>query len=82
MAQYGHVLWEKSLQMCFMMLLVSVQKDIQISQRLMVTQLALKGQIVIVDIVLSTTNGKGCIYHIIDAYTLWNPGGTDDSKHF
>ena len=61
---------------------VGVRKDVQVVQRVDVTQKSLKGRVVAVDIVLSTMDG-GCVGHrIIGAYAPWNPGGAGDVRHF
>ena len=55
---------------------------IQIAQCLQIKQQSLKGRVIAIDVILPTPNG-GCIPHrIIGCYAPWNPGDTDENRHF
>lgn len=61
---------------------VGICKDIQVAQRVEISQRSLKWRVVAIVIVLSTLNG-GCEGHrIIGAYAPWNPGGVGDVRYF
>jgi hypothetical protein len=61
---------------------VGVRKDIQVAQRVEITQRSLKGRVVAIDIILPTLDG-GCFGHrIIGAYAPWNPGGAGNVRLF
>ena len=61
---------------------VGIHKDIQVAQRVEITQKSLKGRVIVIDVVLSTLDGGCATHRIIGAYTPWNPGGTGDARHF
>ena len=63
-------------------LIVGVRKDIQVAQRVSVSQQSLKGRVIALDIVLTTNLGKGFIHRIIGAYAPWNPGIDQISQLF
>lgn len=64
-------------------IVVGIRKDtIQIIQHVEIKQQSLKGRIIAIDVILPTPNG-GCIPHrIIGCYAPWNPGETDENRHF
>jgi hypothetical protein len=48
-----------------------------VSQHINISHSSLGGRVVAIDVVLSTTSGKGFVHRIIGAYALWNPGGDE-----
>jgi hypothetical protein len=54
-------------------IVVGVRKDIQVAQRLE-TVAALKGRVVVLDLVFGTNKGKGFLHRFIGTYAPWNPG--------
>ena len=63
-------------------IVVGIRKDLQVVQRLQITQQSLKGRVVAIDIILPTPGGKCIPHRIIGCYAPWNPGETDLNKHF
>ena len=61
---------------------VGVRKDIQVSQRLEVKDLALAGRIIALDLVLPTRDGRCYSHRFIGTYVPWNPGMDDLSRAF
>jgi hypothetical protein len=62
--------------------IVGVRKDIQVAQRLEITQRALKGRVIALDIILTTPDGRCFRHRFIGAYAPWNPGGSGDVSLF
>ena len=58
-------------------IVVSVCKDIQVSQQITISHPTLNGRPIAIDVVLGTSHGQGFIHRFIGTYALWNPGGTD-----
>ncbi|KAJ7853591.1 hypothetical protein B0H13DRAFT_1904012 [Mycena leptocephala] len=56
---------------------LGIQKNIQIAQRVAVTAASLHGRVIAVDLVLSTSSGKGFIHRMVGTYALWDPGQQD-----
>ncbi|KIK04951.1 hypothetical protein K443DRAFT_35575, partial [Laccaria amethystina LaAM-08-1] len=52
--------------------IVGVRKDIQVAQRLEITQRALKGRVIALDIILTTPDGRCFRHRFIGAYAPWN----------
>ena len=61
---------------------VGVCKDIQVAQRLEITQRALKGRVIALDIILTTPDGRCFRHRFIGVYAPWNPGGVGDVSLF
>ncbi|KIJ95502.1 hypothetical protein K443DRAFT_11320, partial [Laccaria amethystina LaAM-08-1] len=61
---------------------VGVRKDIQVAQRVEITQRSLKGRVVAIDIILPTLDGGFFGHRIIGAYAPWNPGGAGNVRLF
>src|SRR5882762_492695 len=59
-------------------IVVGVRKDLQISQQVILSHLALTGRVIAIDLVLGTSIGRGFIHRFIGTYAPWNPGGTDN----
>jgi len=63
-------------------IVVGIRKDLQVAQRLQIKQQSLKGRVIAIDVILPTPSGKYIPHRIIGCYAPWNPGGTDENKHF
>jgi len=63
-------------------IVVGIHKDLQVTQRLQMKQQSLKGRVIAVDVILPTPSGKCIPHRIIGCYAPWNPGDSDDNKHF
>jgi hypothetical protein len=61
---------------------VGIRKDLQVTQRLQITQQSLKGSVIALDVILPTPSGKCIPHRIIGCYAPWNPGETDLNRHF
>ncbi|KAJ7854791.1 hypothetical protein B0H13DRAFT_1642207 [Mycena leptocephala] len=57
--------------------IVGIRKSLQVAQRVAVTDAALRGRVVAVDIVLPTNDGRGFLHRFIGAYAPWDPGSPD-----
>jgi hypothetical protein len=53
---------------------VGIRKDIQISQRVAVTNPSLRGRLLAIDIILPTDSGLGFVHRIMGIYAPWEPG--------
>ncbi|KAJ7214404.1 hypothetical protein GGX14DRAFT_392434 [Mycena pura] len=53
---------------------VGIRKDVQISQRVQLTQASLKGRVLAVDVILPTDTGRGFVHRLIGVYAPWDPG--------
>ena len=58
-------------------LIVGIRKDLQITQRLSLSNTALSGRAIAVDFVIGTSHGRGFVHRFVGAYAPWNPGGAD-----
>jgi hypothetical protein len=63
-------------------IVVGVQKDIQIAQRLEVKHKSLKGRIIALDLVLPTSDGRCLPHRFVGVYAPWNPGDEGVSRSF
>lgn len=55
-------------------IVISIQKDIQVAQRLKIRHRSLKGRVIAIDLVLLTSNRHCFPHRLIDVYAPWNPG--------
>ncbi len=55
--------------------ILGVCNDIQIVQRLMVSDASLKSRVLVVDVTLSDSRGHAFLHRIFAVYAPWNPGG-------
>ncbi|KAF5347863.1 hypothetical protein D9758_013811 [Tetrapyrgos nigripes] len=60
---------------------IGIRKDIQIRQRLQITDSALKGRVVAIDLDIQTSDGKAFTHRIFGVYAPWDPGH-DSSNDF
>jgi len=58
-------------------IVVGIRKDIQIAQRVDIRHRSLKGQVIALDLVLPTSDGRCYSHRFIGAYAPWNPGAVD-----
>jgi len=55
-------------------IVVGIRKDIQVAQRLEIGHKSLKGRVVVLDLILPTSDGHCSPHRLIGAYAPWNPG--------
>ncbi|KAJ7491046.1 hypothetical protein FB451DRAFT_630119 [Mycena latifolia] len=60
---------------------LGIRKDIQLVQRLINLDPALKGRVIAADVALRSTNGNAYIHRIFAVYAPWDPG-TNDTNNF
>ncbi len=53
---------------------MGIRKDIQLAQQIPVSDQTLRGRILVVDILLPSTNGRGFPHRIFGVYAPWDPG--------
>ncbi|KAJ7503894.1 hypothetical protein B0H11DRAFT_2352779 [Mycena galericulata] len=53
---------------------VGIRKDVQISQRVSITEASLRGRLLAIDIIMPTDSGRGYIHRVIGIYAPWDPG--------
>ncbi|KII90985.1 hypothetical protein PLICRDRAFT_174331 [Plicaturopsis crispa FD-325 SS-3] len=61
---------------------VGIRKDLQISQRVVTTKASLRGRIIVIDVVLTSSSGQGFRHRFIGAYAPWNPGDSNETRSF
>jgi hypothetical protein len=59
-------------------IVVGICKDLQISQRVVISHPSLAGCVIAIDFVLGTSSGRGFIHRFIGVYAPWNPGSADN----
>jgi hypothetical protein len=60
--------------------IVGIRKSLQVAQRVTVTDAALRGRVVAVDVVLPTNDGRGFLHRFIGAYAPWDPGSAEGRR--
>ena len=63
-------------------LTVGVRKDIQVGQRLQITEAALKARLIGLDLLLPSSDGGGFTHRVFGVYAPWNPGGEGLTSQF
>jgi len=63
-------------------IVVGVRKDIQISRRLNIKYRSLKGRVIVLDLVLPSSDGRCYPHRLIGVYAPWNPGDDGISHSF
>lgn len=63
-------------------IVVGIRKDIQISRRLDIKYRSLKGRVIVLDLVLPSSDGRCYPHRLIGAYAPWNPGDDGVSQPF
>ncbi|KAJ7168161.1 hypothetical protein C8R43DRAFT_877023, partial [Mycena crocata] len=53
---------------------IGIRKDVQIAQRVIVSQASLRGRLIAIDVILPTDSGRGFVHRIIGLYAPWDPG--------
>ena len=61
---------------------LGIKKSVTVSQRVMITQSALKGRLIAVDLVIPLESGSGFSHRVIAAYAPWNVTDTSDTAAF
>lgn len=63
-------------------IVLGIRKDVQIAQRLIINDAALRGRVIALDLALPTDTGTAFYHRIIAAYAPWNPGGNPLTMSF
>ena len=61
---------------------LGIKKSVTVSQRVMITQPALKGRLIVVDLVIPLESGSGFSHRVIAAYAPWNVTDSSDTAAF